>query len=407
MTEVNALIKNENNVIDDTMIAAPVTKDEFIIKETIHNELGTDKNLYAKLYDTTGQGDPIPGVSEGDKATTLGVPGIVTAQEHIDRWVENLGELQNGAGGYTDPVTGYNYNQLFPKYLFGAVFYNQSVDKYLDEFLVEPGTKDNDAPYKDGKYYTGKEHTWDEGFGWFGAAANYGELTATQNHAINQMGKGSITATMALAAADWNADGSVSLLTEYTSGPAYYAAGFDKDGNSTYGANIMNAWLTGRTVIANAVDADGNARKLTDTERTELIGYAATIQRNWEMVFAEAVYKYAGIAHGNVAELELIPGSPDDYYKHWSELKGFMLALQYGGANSLITKTKFEEIDNLIGFGPVLENGSQVNGVDGSNHFTMSAPDGAAFAAYKAKLKSVQTTIDAFYTLQAKQNAIP
>jgi len=408
MTEVNALIKNESNVIDDQVIAAPKTKNEFIVKETIHNELGTSKNLYAKLYDTTGQGDPIPGVAEGDKATTLGVPGTVTAQQHIDRWVENLGELQNGAGGYTDPVTGYNYNQLFPKYLFGAVFYNQSVDKYLDEFLVEPGTKDNDAPYKDGKYYTGKEHSWDEGFGWFGAAANYGELTATQNHAIKKMGTGSITAAMALANADWNTDGSVSLLTEYTSGPAYYAASFDKDGNSTYGADIMGAWLTGRTVIANAVDADGNARKLTDAERTELIGYAATIQSNWEMVFAEAVYKYAGIAHDDIEAIDSGAATDaDDYYKHWSELKGFMLSLQYGGANSKITKAKFEEIDNLIGFGPVKEDGSQVDGVDGSNHFTMSAADGAAFVAYKAKLKSVQTIIDAFYTLKAKQDAIP
>lgn len=407
ITEVNALLRNVNNIIDDQMIAAPVTKDEFIVLETIHNQLGTGKNLYAKLYDANGQGDPIPGVSEGDEATTLGVPGVVTAQQHIDRWVVNLGALQNGAGGYTDPVTGYNYNQLFPKFLLGAVFYNQSVDKYVDEYLVEPGTKDNDAPYSDGKHYTGKEHSWDEGFGWFGAAANYGELTPTQNHAIKQMGAGQLTAADALALADWNSDGSVSLLTEYTSGSAYYAASFDKDGNSTYGADIMDAWLTGRTVIANAVSADGNARKLTDAERDELIGYAATIQRNWEMVFAEAVYKYAGIAHGDVLFLEAGGTTdPTNYYTHWGELKGFMLALQYGGANSLITKSKFEEIDNLIGFGPVKQDGSQVDGVDSSNLFTMSAPDSAAFAAYKAKLISVQTTIDAFYTLKAKQRTI-
>ena len=48
----------------------------------------------------------------------------------------------------------------------GAVFYNQAVDNYLDE-KMRADTKPNDKPYKDGACYTGKEHSWDEAFGYW------------------------------------------------------------------------------------------------------------------------------------------------------------------------------------------------------------------------------------------------
>jgi hypothetical protein len=288
----------------------------------------------------------------------------------------------------------------------GAVFYNQSVDHYLDENL-EPGTKDNDQPYKEGKHYTGKEHSWDEGFGWFGAAAHYGELSAEDNYEISKMGKNK-TAAEALALADKDGDGKVSLYTEYNSGPASYTASFDKDDKSTYGKNIMDAWLEGRTIISNAVDGEGHARKLNDDERNQLKAFGSTIQRNWEAVFAEAVFKYAGKSFEEIEKLE--SGTSTDakkYYSVWSETKGFMLALQYGGANSKIDKTKFEEIDNLIGFGPVHQDGKQVNGLEaGENAESFTLGTGNSLADYKAKMVEVQQKIDAFYGLRPNNTTI-
>ena len=84
----------------------------------------------------------------------------------------------------------------------GAVFYNQAVDNYLDE-KMEAGTKPNDKPYKDGACYTGKEHSWDEAFGYWGAAAHSLLITPEQNY--------NIAKRKDLDAADYNGDGVVVL----------------------------------------------------------------------------------------------------------------------------------------------------------------------------------------------------
>lgn len=414
-------IKNENKVIDDQVILAPKTKGDFIIKETIYNELGTGRNLYGKLYGqnyTFGDpSDPIPGVLLVNKDFTLGMPGTMTSMQVIDFWIDQFKALNAGNTGQAinvDMTHGYDYNQLFPKYLMGAVFYYQTSNLYLDEFISEPGVQDNDLPYNSdpAKHYTGKEHSWDEGFGYFGAAAHYNEMTANQRYYSKKMsGYGTHTVADVFAAADKNADGTVSLYTEYNSGSAYYSALFDKDDNSntTYGEDIMNAFLAGRTVIANAVDGNGDARKLTTAERTEIMGYAATVQQNWEKVFAEAVYRYAGLSHQKISALELVQDDANrkEYYKMWAEMKGFMLALQYGGGdNAIINLTKFTEIDDLIGYGPVLEDGSQVTGITGGA-YVKSAAGTSTLAAYKASLKQVQGKLDALYTLGAKLEAIP
>ena len=407
ITEVNNYLKNENNVVDATAIIAPASVDGFTFKETQNNEISTGKNLDGKIYDPEKAGDPIPGVEDADKAITLGWPGNKTAKEVIDLWVNYFGfghtdnDSSDTVKDHVDSVHGYDFNQLLPKFLMGAVFYNQAVDKYLDENLAAD-VKPNNEAYSGDSIYTGKEHSWDEAFGYFGAAAHYGELTAQQNYDITKR------KPAVLAAADKDGDGSISRYTEYNYGASYYAASFDKDEKSTYGPDIMNAWLEGRTVITNAVDGDGFARALTDEERTSLRDFAVVIQKNWEMVIAEAVYKYAGSSYSDLTELELgTETNPDDYYKHWGELKGFMLSLQYGGASSTMTKAKFEEIDNLIGYGPVLLNGNQVDGFAANSRngaYTIST--GNSITDYKSGLKTVQETLDAFYTLKAKQKTI-
>lgn len=401
LAKINDYLINANKQIDDVTINAPKTKGEFIIKETKVNELSTGKSLRGTIYDgTADHADAIPGVSANDKNIAMGVPGHKSAQEVVDLWAVNLARNIKAGNGHVDMEFGYDYRQLLPKYLMGAAFYNQAVDKYLDEYIKTK--KPHNLPYKDGKYYTGAEHSWDEGFGYFGAAANFGVLTASQNKKVKKQDE------TVFADADHNGDNKVSLYTEYTSGPAYYAASFDTDAKSTYGKNIMNAWLTGRTLIANAIKESGQARALTESEMTTLLGHAKTVQSNWEMVFAEAVYKYVGGAHKQITQLEQDPGNSsllEEYFAQWSEAKGFMLGLQFGGSESKINKANFEIIDNLIGFGPVLEDGSQVNGVSG-NTFSKSAADASAFGAYKAKLKSVQTKLDALYTLKVKKNPI-
>jgi len=405
VTAVEKYLKNESGAAEADNIIAPKDKGSFLVTETMLTQLSSGKSLYGTLYDTSSsQADSIPGVATADANTAMGVPGGKTAKDVVDLWAANYARNHaNTNDGHVDMTFGYDYRQLFPKYIMGAAFYNAAVDKYLDEYIG--GAKPHGSPYKPNKYYTGAEHSWDEGFGYFGAAANYGILTPAQNKAVKKQKEAHF------ADADWDGSGGVSLYTEYTSGPAYYAADADIDGKSTYGNTIMGAWLAGRDMIANATGSDGYARDLTPAEQASMNSYAKIIKNNWEKVIAEAVYKYVGAAHNEIVKIQADANDTAakiEYFAVWSEAKGFMLGLQYGGTGSIIDKTNFMEIDGLIGFGPVMPDGSQVNGVTGTGGLTFSKTSASttALEEYKAKLKEVQTKLDALYMLKSKKNPI-
>jgi len=400
LAKINLFLKNLDGAADGEAIVAPVDKNDFDIKENTFSDLSTGKSLYNDAF-SASQAEPIPGA---DQTKIMGVPGNLNAQQVLDLWaVNHARNFANTADGHFDMVNGYEWDQMFAKFLMGAVFYNLGVDKYLDEY-IEAGTKSNSLPYGEGKHYTGKEHSWDEGFGYFGAAANYGVNEPQVNYNIKKQVSGTA------ASADWNSDSMVSIYHEYTSGPAYYAADADKSGNSTYGRDIMAAWIAGRDLIAAAVESSGYARDLNAAEIERLKGYAQTIQRNWEMVIAEAVYKYAGSSYNDIETYQTSMSTDDlkTYYHHWAEGKAMMLSLQFGGSESKIDKANFEDIDNLWGYGPVTADGSQVNGVSGNSFTKSDAPADAqaALDAYQENMKMVQQKLDALYSLKVKQNEI-
>ena len=195
-------------------------------------------------------------------------------------------------GSAFDPNTGYNYPQLISKFAMGAVFYNQAVDNYLDEKLG-PDNKPNNKPYKDGAYYTGKEHSWDEAFGYWGAAAHSLNLTAEQNYNITKMKD--------MAAADHNGDGVVDLKTEFNFAHAYYAASYDKGGKTDYFKTVTQAFVDGRKIITAA-----NGEALTPAQRSQLYVLRDIIGQNWEKVIAESVFKYAGSVYKDIDKLQTI-----------------------------------------------------------------------------------------------------
>jgi hypothetical protein len=215
-------------------------------------------------------------------------------------------------------------------------------------------TKPNDKPYKDGACYTGKEHSWDEAFGYWGAAAHSLLLSAEDNY--------NVAKRKDLAAADYNGDGVVDLKSEYVFAHAYYASSFDKGGKTSYMADITRAFLDGRKLITSA---DGE--KLTDAQRTELMGYVDVISDNWQKVIAESVFKYAGSTYKSLVALESVSNADladefSKYMKYWGELKGFSMALQVGKNNIGETATK---LNRMIGFGPMLMDETQIVGIKG------------------------------------------
>jgi len=192
---------------DNLAIIAPKSKDDFKIKQTMVSEIGSG-NLSGKTYKGA-----VPGW------------GNLTGKEVLEHMMTKAGEVE---GGF-DPNTGFDYTQLISKFAMGAVFYNQAANNYLGK-KMEIGQKPNNAPYKEGSYYTGKEHSWDEAFGYWGSAAHALTLSAEQNY--------NVAKKKDMASADFNGDGVVDLYSEYTFAHAYYASSYDKGGKTNYLATV-------------------------------------------------------------------------------------------------------------------------------------------------------------------------
>jgi len=294
--------------------------------------------------------------------------------------------------GGVDTRNGMNYPQLISKYTMGAVLYHQACDNYLDEKMTA-SSKPNDKPYKKGAYYTGKEHSWDEAFGYWGAAAHTMKLTATQSYDIAKKKD--------FKAADYNNDGVVDLKTEMTYAHAYYASSYDKKGKTNYLKDVTKAFIDGRKLITSA-----NGNKLSKAQLDKIQDYVQIICSNWEDVIAESVFKYAGSVYKDLGKIEkaLESGSGMDsamskYLKHWGELKGFAMALQAGPDNKSDT---FNRLNRMMGFGPLMPNLSQVVGIDSSGNYIKD--QGSSIGYYKLHMLKIQKLMAKEYALKAKVN---
>jgi hypothetical protein len=341
-------------------IIAPKGKAHFPTKQTGVDQISKGKNLSGKTY----------------KGAISGMPNQMTGPDLIKFWIDKASKANKGQ----DKLNGYDYPQLISKFIMGAVFYNQAVDNYLDEKL-DAKNKPNSKPYKKGAYYTGKEHVWDEAWGYFGAPAHVMSLTPKQVYEIAKMGSKSKPKAKALAHADFNKDGIVDLYKEMTFAPAYYASGsdskaYDSKGSKTeYLHTISKAFIDGRKIITSA-----KGENLSDSQRAKLRDLARVIGSNWEKTLAEAVFKYAGSVYGDLRKLKVLldnKGQTDkvlkNYIKHWGELKGFSLSLQTGKNNLGETAVK---LNKLIGAGPVMLNSSQVTDIDSQGNYVKSQSSG-------------------------------
>ena len=360
------------NGSESVPILDPISSDKFPIKQTKVEELSKGKTLIKKTY----------------KGNVIGWPGNMTGAEVIQFMINKAASAPKGV----DPNTGYNYPQLISKFAMGAVFYNQACTNYLGDKKLSSSSKPNDEPYKKGAKYTGKEHVWDEAFGYWGAAAHTLMLSPKESYEIAKKKN--------LSAADYNKDGIVNAGTEMTYAHAYYASGFDKGGKTNYLETVTRAFLDGRKIITGA---GGN--KLGWNERkgsNGILRQAEIICTNWEKVIAEAVFKYAGSVY---KDLDKMKDNTSDakmfgkYVKHWGELKGFALSLEVGKQDrSAVAK----RLTSLVGYGPWLPNSSQV--IDVSTDGNYVKDEASSLESYQLHMLKVQQLMVDEFGVKARNN---
>jgi hypothetical protein len=256
--------------------------------------------------------------------------------------------------GTTTPIskvyvtaTGLDLRELIQKFLLMGVTFSQGTDDYLDDAtdgkgLLTSNSQDGDNPW------SVLEHQWDEGFGYFGAAHDY-SLYSDEEIA----GSG--------GRPDWqlyhdtNGDGFIHFMREFNWGASTNAAKRDLGATvmTDFTKEAFDALVAGRELIMAAGDP------LSSDELDELIQYAGLAVKAWDEAIAATVVHYINDV---IADTEAIDDDPAgynfyDHAKHFSELKGFALGLQFN-PRSPISDADFVTFHTLVGDKPVLADAS-------------------------------------------------
>lgn len=253
---------------------------------------------------------------------------------------------------------GRDYRQLIQKFLVGAVTFSQGTNDYFQTDFA------NSLALEDGKSYTAAEHDWDEAFGYFGAARNYGDYT--DDEIAIKGGR----AEFANGYNDANGDGLIDIRSEVNFGHSTNCAKRDRgtvnNANPTnFTQDAFDAFLLGREILKNAVDAG----ELTAEAQTALDAQIEIASVTWEKCIAATVVHYINDTIGDMDNFDTDNGSFADLdsfknlAKHWAEMKGFALGLQFSPASpfraSADALNNLQQVLSLMGDAPVLADGTQ------------------------------------------------
>jgi len=319
--------------------------------QTSFDDISAGKDLRSKIagQDPTGQHVDWNAVGVVGWGDALG-PDALVAQwmDELDAMAVDFsaGTIPTDPDGAAIPLwyvdaDGRDYQQLMEKFLLGAVNFSQAADDYLDDDIEGKGLRADNSTLEEGAPYTALEHAWDEGFGYWGGARDY---LAYDDADISDS-----------AAHDHDQDGSIDLLAEYNFGAAQNAS--KRDGGASSGAptdfskDTMTAFLSGRAIITAATG------DLSDADLAALQIQRDAVMEGWEKALAATAVHYINDTlqdlNDDVVEFHTLS-------KHWSELKGFALALQFNPRMTL-TDEQFAAIHAWIGEAPALDSAYQAN----------------------------------------------
>lgn len=327
-------------------------------EQSTYNEISTGKNLVGKLAGN----DAVTDHKDWDGGDFQGW-SIASPQALAESWFDQIATNTVEKAGGTDRTyaptgetlsvyhteDGLDLKQLVQKFLLGAVTFSQGTDDYLDDATDGKGLL-TDNVNADGEFFTALEHQYDEGFGYFGAARDY--LAYTDEEIAGKGGREGWSSGYY----DTDNNGAIDLNGEFNFGNSTNAAKRDL-GSSTgtdFTAQAMTAFLTGRTIIAQA-GADGDG-ELTEVEMDALKDQRDIAVGAWEKAVAATVVHYINDTLGDMDKADANDGSYSylDHTKHWGELKGFALGLQFNPRSPLNQDNRFANFHDLIGERPAL-----------------------------------------------------
>jgi len=307
---------------------------------------------YSEVFATVGTKslkEKLAGIDNNLSMTQFIGWDVTAADEHskpdalIQTWFDEIATMATDADTETTYVNteGHDLKQLVQKFLFGAVTYSQAARDYLkaDKGLL----KQNTTADKEGKAYTSLEHQWDEGFGYFGAAIHYLSKTDAEIKASSVI--------------DANNDGVVDLLGgEYNYGLAVYASKMDiSTGSTDYSKQAMEAFIEGRELIQANIGTDPVAGEGYHAELVEISERALAAM---EKVIATAAIHYI---NSTITDIEAYTTDISTVAKHWSEMKGFALSLQFSPI-AIISEADLEAVHDLIGQSPKTSLDTDIDG---------------------------------------------
>ena len=315
------------------------------------DDITTGKDLRGKI---AGQ-DPTGQHVDWNAAGVVGWGDAVAPDALVAQWMDELdalavdfsaGTIPSDPDGAAIPVwyvdaDGRDYQQLMEKFLLGAVNFSQAADDYLDDDIEGKGLRADNSTVEEGAPYTALEHAWDEGFGYWGGARDY---LAYDDADIADS-----------AAHDHDGNSAIDLLSEYSFGAAQNASKRDRGAAETAPTDLskdtMTAFLTGRAIIA-AADGD-----LSEAELMALQAQRDAAIEGWENALAATAVHYI---NDTLRDLNDDAVGFDTLAKHWSELKGFALALQFNPRMTL-TDEQFAALHTWIGDAPGMDAEYQTN----------------------------------------------
>ena len=282
------------------------------VLESHYSAISTGKSLSGKI-----SGDVVIGYNR-------------TADDLVNGWFQIIADNSQDPAKLGTPAVyttddGVDLTQMINKVLIGAVPYYQATGVYLAGLLE----RDNSEARNGTDPYTSMEHGWDEAFGYFGAARDYFRYTDAE------LAGGVDDFTF-----DSNGDGNIDFKSEYNFGLSRNAGKRDKGGSGVdFTREIFDAFLRGRTFIANQ-----------GTE-VDIIQQRELAANGMEKVIAATIVHYVNDTLSDMSNLGTDAENRVNLNKHWAEMKGFTVALQYNPFK-LISDGQLQELHGIMGEAP-------------------------------------------------------